>query len=67
MSRRRNEDASIELTCIGRCEDPPTWMVEGRFNADGKFEPADDEETDCPECFDRGEPSDPDTELADLP
>lgn len=68
MSTVRREQ-NVEFTCIGLCDDPPTWMVEGRFNADGKFEPTEIDEMgsdmDCPECGERGEPTD-DTEVADL-
>lgn len=58
MTRRRSEDARVEFGCIGLCEDDsPTWMVEGRFNAEGEFEPFDAGEMDCPECNERGEPT----------
>lgn len=70
MSRRRNEDASVEFVCIGTCDDPPTYMVEGRFNAEGEFEPTNADEMgsdiDCPECGETGEPTDEDVRVADL-
>lgn len=63
---RRNAESTEEFECIGLCEDPPTWMVEGRFNAAGEFEAIEEEETHCPECAEVGEPTDKDIELADL-
>lgn len=65
MANRKNEDVSVEFTCIGTCESPPTWMVDGRHNAEGEFESHDDEEMDCPECFERGEPTDRDVKVVD--
>jgi hypothetical protein len=59
-----------EFTCIGTCEDPPVWLVEGRYNAAGEFEPTNVDEMgndmDCPECGERGEPTDDDVRVADL-
>lgn len=61
MARTKRE-AVVELTCIGECAgmDAPTWMVEGRFNAEGEFEPTEVEEMECPECNERGEPTNAD-------
>lgn len=63
---RRNEDASIKFECIGPCDDSrrdavragdaddsteaTTWDVEGRFNAEGEFEPHDEDDLACPDC-----------------
>ena len=45
-------------------------MVEGHFTADGEFEPItiDDmgSDMDCPECGERGEPTDSDVRVADV-
>lgn len=62
---RRNTEAHEEFTCIGTCEDPPCWLVEGRFNAEGEFEATDDYSIECPECGDRGEPTDSSTVVSD--
>lgn len=68
MARVRREQ-SVEFTCIGMCEDSPCWLVEGRFEANGSFMPVDADEdgssAGCPECGERGEPTDPDVVLAD--
>jgi hypothetical protein len=72
MSKRKNEDVTTEFVCVGiACEDdPPTYMVDGRYNAEGEFEPAEIDEMgsdmDCPECGERGEPTDSDVRVADL-
>lgn len=70
MARRKNEDVAAEFTCIGLCDDPPTWMVDGRYNAEGEFEPTEVDERgsdmDCPECGERGEPTDVDLRVADV-
>lgn len=58
MTRRKNEDVSVEFECVALCDDPPTWMVEGRFNAEGEFEPHEEHQTDCPECGEYAEPTD---------
>lgn len=56
-----------EFVCVGTCEDPPVWYVEGRYNAAGEFEPTEVESMDCPEgCGERGEPTDDDVRVADL-
>lgn len=69
MTRRRSEDSSVELGCISNLnaceEDPPTWMVEGRFNAEGEFEAHDGDDLLCPECGEPGEPTDEATRLID--
>lgn len=65
-------EQSVEFVCIGLCDEDerPTYMVEGRFNAEGEFEPATIDEMgsdmDCPECGERGEPTDSDIRVADL-
>lgn len=70
MSREREQ--SVEFVCIGTCDEDerPTYMVEGRFDAEGKFTPLtlDDmgSDVDCPECGERGEPTDHSVELADF-
>lgn len=66
MTQRKNEDAKVELVCIETCGDQSTWMVEGRFNAEGEFEPHDGDDVLCPECGGDAEPTDPDTRLADV-
>jgi hypothetical protein len=64
------QEQQIEFVCIGLCglgddADPPVWMVEGRFNADGGFEPFDEFDMDCQECDERGEPTNTDVRLSD--
>lgn len=67
---RRNVEATEEFECVGTCDDPPTWMVEGRFNVEGEFEPLEYDDMgsdmDCPECGERGEPTDSLIRVADL-
>jgi hypothetical protein len=62
-------EATVEFVCIGACDDPPTYMVDGRFDADGAFEPAEFDvmgsDMDCPECGERGEPTDSDIWVSD--
>jgi hypothetical protein len=69
MSRLRREQ-SVEFVCTGACEDPPTYIVEGRFNVNGEFEPTTIDEMgsdmDCPECGERGSPTDEDVAVADV-
>lgn len=69
MSRVEREQL-IEFTCIGECDDPPCWMVEGRFDAEGLFTPIEVDDmgsaADCPECGERGEPTNHDVVLADF-
>lgn len=71
MARERRE-ATVEFVCIGTCDEDtrPTYMVEGRFNAEGEFEPVNVDEMgsdiDCPECGERGEPTDGDVRVADF-
>lgn len=68
----KSREATIEFVCAGECDedDRPTYMVDGRFNADGEFEPwsVDDTGSDmeCPECGERGEPTDVDVRVADV-
>lgn len=61
-------EQSVEFTCTMDCD--LTWMVEGRFDAEGRFEPLEIDEMgsdlDCPECGERGEPTDSDVTVADL-
>lgn len=67
-----NREQRVEFVCVGTCddEDKPTWVVDGRFNAESEFEPEtiDDmgSDMDCPECGERGEPTDPDVMVADV-
>lgn len=67
---QRNVEASEEFVCNGECGDDMTWIVEGRFNAEGEFEPIniDDcgSDMDCPECGERGEPTDDLVRVVDL-
>ena len=67
MSRSKREQ-QVEFFCIGGCdqrgEDPPVWMVEGRFNAMGLFEFDDEQHLYCPDCGDPGEPTDTDVVVA---
>lgn len=69
MNTIRREQ-SVEFVCVGQCDDPPTYMVDGHFNAAGEFEPETIDEMgsdmDCPECGERGEPTDGDVRVADL-
>ena len=62
MSRMRRE-ARIELVCCNE-DCGVTWMVDGRFNANGQFEADDDEYIECPECSETGDPTDPEVSLA---
>lgn len=62
MSSRRNEDVSLRFSCSIACAQTP-WDVEGRYNAEGDFEPFDAEETDCPECRQPGAPTDEDVRV----
>lgn len=68
MGRARREQ-DVEFECSHVCG-AASYMVEGRFNADGEFEPTTIDEMgsdmDCPECGERGEPTDPDTQVADV-
>ena len=65
-------EQSVEFVCTSiQCEDdPPTYMVDGRFNAEGEFEPTNIDEMgsdmDCPECGERGEPTDSDVRVTDV-
>ncbi len=61
MTKVRREQ-EIEFFCPDDHED--IWFVEGRFNADGKFEPTDDDDTICAECQEQGLPTDLDIEVA---
>lgn len=48
-----------------RCPfDCSTWSVEGRFNAEGKFEPVDEDDVNCVDCDAAVEPTDDDVEVA---
>ena len=51
MSRSRRE-AEATYFCES-CEE--SWDVEGRFDADGDFQPTDEDETNCQECDGVGE------------
>lgn len=65
---RDNREQAVEFTCVNACD--ITWMIDGRFNASGEFEPEDlddlGSDMDCPECGDRGEPTDSDVRVADV-
>jgi hypothetical protein len=50
-------EQEIEFACHLSCG---TWYVEGRFNAEGKFEPTDEEDIICVDCESPCKPSDPD-------
>ncbi len=65
MARRRNEDATVELDCPDDLEHTP-WDVEGRFNAEGEFEPFDGDDMFCSECTNVGEPTDSEVVIADV-
>lgn len=62
MARRKIEQ-EVEFICTseeeGACEAPETWLVSGRFNAEGNFEPDDEVNLSCPECSGDAEPNDP--------
>lgn len=63
---RDKRSQETEFTCIGECSDDyPVWMVDGRFQADGTFMPVDVDDADCPECGERGEPTNGEVLLAD--
>lgn len=73
MTRVQREQR-VEFACANEdCGGAPTWMVEGRFNADGEFEVAGTDEPwmgsdmDCPECGELGEPTDSDVRVAREP
>lgn len=40
------------------------WQVEGRSDAEGRFDPNDPDDLDCPECGNEGYPADGDLEVA---
>lgn len=67
---RKPDDQEVEFVCLGECGDEVTWMVEGRFNAEGEFEDASYDEhggnTVCPECGEQGEPTDSEVKVADV-
>lgn len=64
MTTRRTE-TEINFECTNEmCEEMPTWSVEGRWNAEGEFEPNDSDEMACPECGEQGGPEDIDIEVA---
>lgn len=50
MARRKSEDKVLTITCE-ECSE--WWEVDGRFNAEGVFEPFDEEDMECETC---GEP-----------
>ncbi len=61
MSRSRREQ-EIEFYCPDDHDN--VWMIEGRFNADGKFEPTDSDDTMCADCDSYRSPIDVDIEVA---
>lgn len=64
MSTRRTE-TEVEFECTNEvCDAMPEWMVEGRWNAEGEFEPIDTDDTTCSECGESGAPADIEIELA---
>lgn len=63
MTRRKSEDAEVRFSCSITCAATP-WEVEGRFNAEGEFEPFDAEALDCPECGEPAAPIDDDVRVA---
>lgn len=69
MSKIKREQ-TVEFVCIGVCDDQPTYMVDGYFDAEGRFNPSEIDDMgsdmDCPECGERGEPTDPDVLVADV-
>lgn len=65
MTMRRNEDVEVEFACDITCA-AGTWMVDGRYNAEGEFEPFDEEDTDCPVCGESGAPLDEDIRMTRL-
>lgn len=61
----RKTETQVEFECTNEvCDEMPNWHVEGRFNAEGEFEPNDPEGVACPECGEAGEPEDIEIELA---
>ncbi len=59
MTRVRREQ-SVEFVCGSMCDHTAdsTWIVDGRFDAEGRFEPFDEDDTVCPVCGDVGDPFD---------
>jgi len=55
---RREQE--VEFVCPSDCA---TWHVEGRFDAEGRFEPTVLDDVFCADCDARGEPVDPDVEV----
>jgi hypothetical protein len=64
MTKRYSEDREIEFVCNDQCADSPTWIVEGRFNAEGRFEPYAYSDLECPECAGISDPTDTEIEVA---
>jgi hypothetical protein len=61
----RKTEGEVEFECTNEvCGEMPTWYVDGRWNAEGEFEPNDLESTACPECGVAGGPEDIEIELA---
>jgi hypothetical protein len=71
MTTRKTE-TSERFTCEHRrCTNMgDVWDVEGRLNAEGEFEPTNHDDMgsdmDCPNCGERGKPTDEDLRVADL-
>jgi hypothetical protein len=64
MTTRRTE-ASVQFECTNEvCDEMPTWTVEGRWNAEGEFEPTDPDDMRCEACEEVGGPGDIDIEVA---
>ena len=51
MAKVRREAEAVYV--CSECEFD--WKVEGRWTADGDFEPNDEDNTNCPECENVGE------------
>ena len=51
---RRNTEAEVTYVC-SNWDCGEDWLVEGRYDAEGDFEPTDEDNTNCPECGNVGE------------
>lgn len=52
MTRREVENVEALYGCLSGCDE---WVVEGRLDADGQFEPYDYDNENCGYCGKKGE------------
>jgi hypothetical protein len=52
---RVRREAEATYVCPDQEECGYEWKVEGRYTAEGDFEPNDEDDTNCPECDSVGE------------